>query len=80
MRVAATTRRGDNEIAAGSITKSAVSAVPRASIVVFAAAVPPMMMKTPGNPDGPLEPAEAALVAGDVVKQGDEVTIRAATA
>lgn len=28
--------------------------------VVFAAAVPPMMMKGPNNPDGPLEPSEAS--------------------
>lgn len=28
--------------------------------VVFAAAVPPMMMKGPNNPEGPLEPSEAA--------------------
>ncbi|GAA2074016.1 alpha/beta hydrolase [Aeromicrobium tamlense] len=28
--------------------------------VVFAAAVPPMMMKGPNNPQGPLEPSEAA--------------------
>jgi pimeloyl-ACP methyl ester carboxylesterase len=28
--------------------------------VVFASAVPPFMLKTPGNPDGPLEPSQAA--------------------
>ncbi|OAB87231.1 bromoperoxidase [Janibacter melonis] len=39
--------------------------------VVFAAAVPPMMMKTPGNPDGPLEPEEAAKMTASLTADKD---------
>lgn len=34
--------------------------------VVFAAAVPPMLMKAPGNPEGPLEPAKAASMTANL--------------
>lgn len=34
--------------------------------VVFASAVPPYLLKTPGNPDGPLEPAAAATMAAQL--------------
>jgi pimeloyl-ACP methyl ester carboxylesterase len=39
--------------------------------VVFAAAVPPMMMKTPGNPDGPLEASEAAAMTARLTADSD---------
>ncbi|UDY24631.1 alpha/beta fold hydrolase [Nocardioides sp. Kera G14] len=39
--------------------------------VVFAAAVPPMMMKTPGNPDGPLEMSEATKMTAQLTADQD---------
>ncbi len=39
--------------------------------VVFAAAVPPMLMKTPGNPEGPLEKSQAAQMTLDLTKDAD---------
>lgn len=39
--------------------------------VVFAAAIPPMMMKSPQNPDGPLEASKAAQMAADLTKDED---------
>ena len=39
--------------------------------VVFAAAVPPMLMNTPGNPDGPLEKSKAAEMTAQLTKDQD---------
>ena len=39
--------------------------------VVFAAAVPPYLMKTPGNPDGPLGPDEAAKMTAQLTGDQD---------
>lgn len=39
--------------------------------VVFASAVPPHLLRTPGNPDGPLEPAEAAKMAAELTANQD---------
>lgn len=39
--------------------------------VVFAAAIPPMMMKTPNNPDGPLEASEAAKMTAQLTADSD---------
>jgi non-heme chloroperoxidase len=39
--------------------------------VVFAAAVPPMMMKTPGNPEGPLDAAKAASMTANLTLDSD---------
>ncbi|MFT3998032.1 MAG: alpha/beta hydrolase [Asticcacaulis sp.] len=39
--------------------------------VVLAAAIPPMMMKLPNNPDGPLEPAKAAKMTADLTADED---------
>lgn len=39
--------------------------------VVLASAVPPMMMKLPNNPDGPLEPAKAAKMTMDLTTNAD---------
>ena len=40
--------------------------------VVFAAAIPPMLMKTPGNPDGPLEAGEAAKMTAALTANAEE--------
>jgi pimeloyl-ACP methyl ester carboxylesterase len=40
--------------------------------VVFAAAVPPMLMKTPNNPDGPLEASQAAEMTANLTKDEAE--------
>jgi len=39
--------------------------------VVFAAAVPPYLLKTPGNPDGPLEATEAAKMTAGLTANQD---------
>ena len=39
--------------------------------VVFASAVPPMMMKTPGNPEGPLEATKAAGMTANLTLDAD---------
>ncbi len=39
--------------------------------VVLASAVPPMMMKLPNNPDGPLDPAKAAKMSFDLTANAD---------
>lgn len=39
--------------------------------VVFASAVPPYLLKTPDNPDGPLEPAAAAKMAAQLTADRD---------
>ncbi len=39
--------------------------------VVFASAVPPMMMKTPGNPEGPLEATKAAVMTASLTAGAD---------
>lgn len=39
--------------------------------VVFASAVPPFMLTTPGNPDGPLAPAEAAKMTAALTANQD---------
>ncbi len=39
--------------------------------VVFASAVTPMMMKTPNNPDGPLEKSKAAQMTADLTKDAN---------
>lgn len=39
--------------------------------IVLASAVPPMMMQTPGNPDGPLPAAQAASMAKDLTLDSD---------
>jgi len=39
--------------------------------VVFASAIPPKLMKTPDNPDGPLEAAQAAQMVADLTKDED---------
>lgn len=39
--------------------------------VVLAAAIPPMMMKLPNNPDGPLEPAKAAKMTADLTADSE---------
>jgi pimeloyl-ACP methyl ester carboxylesterase len=39
--------------------------------VVFASAVPPYLMHTPGNPDGPLQPAEAAKMSAALTADQD---------
>jgi non-heme chloroperoxidase len=39
--------------------------------VVFASAVPPMLLKTPDNPTGPLEPDHAAKMTADLTKDED---------
>ncbi len=43
----------------------------RVHSVVFAAAVPPMMMKTPDNPEGPLEKAKADQMAEGLTTDSD---------
>lgn len=40
--------------------------------VVFASAVPPKLMKTPDNPDGPLEMKQAAAMTAGLTKNEDE--------
>jgi pimeloyl-ACP methyl ester carboxylesterase len=40
--------------------------------VVFASSVTPMMMKTPGNPEGPLEPAKAAKMTAGLTVNADK--------
>jgi pimeloyl-ACP methyl ester carboxylesterase len=40
--------------------------------VVFAAAVPPYLLKTPGNPDGPLPATEAATMSAALTANQDE--------
>ena len=39
--------------------------------VVFASAVPPYLLHTPGNPDGPLSAAQAASMAANLIKDQD---------
>lgn len=39
--------------------------------VVFASAVPPMLMKTSGNPDGPMEAAQAASMSAGLTSDAD---------
>ena len=39
--------------------------------VVFASAIPPKLMKTPDNPDGPLEASQAAQMTADLTKDED---------
>jgi len=39
--------------------------------VVFASAIPPKLMKTPDNPDGPLEAEQAAQMTADLTKDED---------
>ena len=43
----------------------------RVRSVVFASAVPPFLLKTPGNPDGPLETAEAAKMTAGLTANKD---------
>lgn len=43
----------------------------RLASVVFASSVTPMMMKTPGNPDGPLEPTKAAQMTASLTADQD---------
>ena len=43
----------------------------RVHSVVFAAAVPPYLMKTPDNPDGPLEPSEAAKMTAGLTENSE---------
>jgi pimeloyl-ACP methyl ester carboxylesterase len=43
----------------------------RVRSVVFASAVPPFMLKTPGNPDGPLDTAEAAKMTAGLAANKD---------
>jgi len=43
----------------------------RVRSVVFASAVPPFLLKTPGNPDGPLETAEAAKMTAGLTADKD---------
>ncbi len=40
--------------------------------VVLASAIPPMMMKLPNNPEGPLEPAKAAKMTLDLTTDSDK--------
>ena len=44
----------------------------RVRSVVFASAVPPFLLKTPGNPDGPLETAEAAKMTAGLTASRDD--------
>ena len=44
----------------------------RVRSVVFASAVPPFLLKTPGNPDGPLETVEAAKMTAGLTASRDE--------
>ncbi|MGN6210460.1 alpha/beta fold hydrolase [Asticcacaulis sp.] len=39
--------------------------------IVLASAVPPMMMKLPNNPEGPLEPAKAAKMSFDLTANAE---------
>jgi pimeloyl-ACP methyl ester carboxylesterase len=43
----------------------------RVRSVVFASAVPPYLLKTPDNPDGPLEPAQAASMTASLTADQD---------
>jgi pimeloyl-ACP methyl ester carboxylesterase len=43
----------------------------RVRSVVFASAVPPFLLKTPGNPDGPLDTAEAAKMTAGLAANKD---------
>ena len=43
----------------------------RVHSVVFASAVPPMMMKTPGNPEGPLDATKAAGMTASLTANAD---------
>ena len=43
----------------------------RVHSVVFASAVPPYLMHTPGNPDGPLQASEAAKMTASLTKDQD---------
>lgn len=45
--------------------------VDRVRSIVFASAIPPYMMQTEDNPDGPLKPAEAAQMTEDLTKDQD---------
>ena len=43
----------------------------RINSIVFAAAIPPKLMKTPDNPDGPLKKTQAAEMTSDLIKDQD---------
>lgn len=43
----------------------------RVRSVVFASAVPPYLLHTPGNPDGPMEPAQAAKMSAQLTADQD---------